>query len=157
MIINAQYSPLFYLLFLYTAQHNPFQEESPMNTQYPYVRRIFYAMINLAKPKPSSRSLRLGKQAQAVNFQACVRQVTFEVQHFPLFSKTLCDIRSLRLIGHKRISPLCYNPEGRGLETRWDHWICFSIYLILPAALSPDVYSASNRNEYLKKEKGSGE
>jgi hypothetical protein len=26
----------------------------------------------------------------------------------------------------------------------------FSIYLILPAALGPGVYSASNRNEYLK-------
>jgi hypothetical protein len=27
---------------------------------------------------------------------------------------------------------------------------CFSIYLILPAALGPEVYSASNRNEYQK-------
>jgi hypothetical protein len=26
----------------------------------------------------------------------------------------------------------------------------FSIYLILPAALGPGVYSASNRNEYQK-------
>jgi hypothetical protein len=26
----------------------------------------------------------------------------------------------------------------------------FSIYLILPAAVSPGVYSASNRNEYQK-------
>jgi hypothetical protein len=29
-------------------------------------------------------------------------------------------------------------------------WMYFSIYLILPAALSPGVYSASNRNEYHK-------
>jgi hypothetical protein len=28
----------------------------------------------------------------------------------------------------------------------------FSIYLILPAALGPEVYSASNRNEYQKQE-----
>jgi hypothetical protein len=28
----------------------------------------------------------------------------------------------------------------------------FSIYLILPAALGPGVYSASNRNEYRKQE-----
>jgi hypothetical protein len=27
----------------------------------------------------------------------------------------------------------------------------FSIYLILPAALGPGLYSASNRNEYQKK------
>jgi hypothetical protein len=26
----------------------------------------------------------------------------------------------------------------------------FSIYVILPAALAPDVHSVSNRNEYLK-------
>jgi hypothetical protein len=26
----------------------------------------------------------------------------------------------------------------------------FSIYLVLPAALSPGVYSASNKNEYQK-------
>jgi hypothetical protein len=29
----------------------------------------------------------------------------------------------------------------------------FSVYLILPAALGPGVYSASNRNEYQKQEK----
>jgi hypothetical protein len=29
----------------------------------------------------------------------------------------------------------------------------FSIYLILPAALGPGVYSASNRNEYRKQKK----
>jgi hypothetical protein len=29
----------------------------------------------------------------------------------------------------------------------------FSIYLILPAALGPQVYSASNTNEYQKQEK----
>jgi hypothetical protein len=28
--------------------------------------------------------------------------------------------------------------------------VIFSIYLILPAALGPGVYSASNRNEYQK-------
>jgi hypothetical protein len=34
----------------------------------------------------------------------------------------------------------------------------FSIYLILPAALGPGVYSVSNRNEYQKqKNKVSGE
>jgi hypothetical protein len=43
----------------------------------------------------------------------------------------------------------CYKPEGLGFETRWGELI-FSIYLILPAALGPGVYSASNRNEYQK-------
>jgi hypothetical protein len=30
---------------------------------------------------------------------------------------------------------------------------CFSIYLLLPAALGPEVHPASNRNEYQKHEK----
>jgi hypothetical protein len=33
----------------------------------------------------------------------------------------------------------------------------FSIYLILPAALGPGVYSASNINEYQKHKNASGE
>jgi hypothetical protein len=44
---------------------------------------------------------------------------------------------------------LDYKPEGGGFETRWDKQI-LSIYLILPAALDPEVYSASNRNECQK-------
>jgi hypothetical protein len=43
----------------------------------------------------------------------------------------------------------CYKPEGHRFETRWGEWF-LSIYLILPAALGPGVYSASNRNEYQK-------
>jgi hypothetical protein len=46
------------------------------------------------------------------------------------------------------VKALCYKPEGRGFDTRWGDF--FSIYLILPAALGPQVYSASNRNEYQK-------
>jgi hypothetical protein len=45
------------------------------------------------------------------------------------------------------VKALCYKPEGRGFSSRLGHWI-FSIDLILPAALGPGVYSASNRNEY---------
>jgi hypothetical protein len=46
------------------------------------------------------------------------------------------------------VKALCYKPEGRGFDTR----LCdfFYIYLILPAALGPGVYSAFNRNEYQK-------
>jgi hypothetical protein len=47
------------------------------------------------------------------------------------------------------IKALCYNPEGRRFKIRLSECI-FSIYLILPAALSPGVHSASNRNEYQK-------
>jgi hypothetical protein len=47
------------------------------------------------------------------------------------------------------VKALCYKPEGRGFETRWDEWF-LSIYLTLPVALGPGVYSASNRNEYQK-------
>jgi hypothetical protein len=44
---------------------------------------------------------------------------------------------------------LPYKPEGREFETQCGERI-FSIYLIFPAALGPEVYSASNRNEYQK-------
>jgi hypothetical protein len=44
---------------------------------------------------------------------------------------------------------LCYKHENSGFETRSSKLI-FSIYLILPAALDPEVYSVSNRNEYQK-------
>jgi hypothetical protein len=47
------------------------------------------------------------------------------------------------------VKALCYKPEGRGLETLRGEWIS-SIYLILPAALGPEVSSASNRNKYQK-------
>jgi hypothetical protein len=50
-----------------------------------------------------------------------------------------------------------YIPEGPGFDSRWGHCFSFlffppplSIYPILPAALGPGVFSASNRNEYQK-------
>jgi hypothetical protein len=64
--------------------------------------------------------------------------------------------RSLEVYTGKRgargsivVKALCYKPEGRGFVTRWGEWFV-SIYLILPTALGPGVYSASNRNEYQK-------
>jgi hypothetical protein len=47
------------------------------------------------------------------------------------------------------VKALCYKPEGLGFGTQGGELI-FSIYLILPAALGPRVYSVSNRNEYQK-------
>jgi hypothetical protein len=44
------------------------------------------------------------------------------------------------------VKALCYKPEGRGFGTHEVNEF-FSIYLILPAALGPGVYSASNRNQ----------
>jgi hypothetical protein len=38
---------------------------------------------------------------------------------------------------------------GRGFEIQWGEW-SLSIYLILPAAIGPGVYSVSNRNVYQK-------
>jgi hypothetical protein len=40
------------------------------------------------------------------------------------------------------VKALCYKPEGLGSETGWSEFI-FSIYLIIPAAVGPGVYSAS--------------
>jgi hypothetical protein len=59
-----------------------------------------------------------------------------------------CD-RFIWARGSVAVKALCYKPEGRGLETRRGEWF-LSSYLILPAALGPGVYSASNRNEYQK-------
>jgi hypothetical protein len=44
---------------------------------------------------------------------------------------------------------LCYKLEGRVFETRRAESI-FSTYLIVPAALGPEVYKASDINEYQK-------
>jgi hypothetical protein len=46
------------------------------------------------------------------------------------------------------VKALCYKPEGCGFDTRLGTFLKF--YLILPAALGPGVYWASNRNEYQK-------
>jgi hypothetical protein len=48
------------------------------------------------------------------------------------------------------VKALCYKPEGRGSEIRWNFF--FLIYQILPAALGPWVHSASNKSEYQKQE-----
>jgi hypothetical protein len=45
---------------------------------------------------------------------------------------------------------LCYKPEKVSGSSLDDVTECFWIYLILPAALGPGLYSASNRNEYQK-------
>jgi hypothetical protein len=47
------------------------------------------------------------------------------------------------------VKALCYEWEGRGFETRSGE-LFLSIYQILPVALGPRVYSASNRNDYQK-------
>jgi hypothetical protein len=54
-------------------------------------------------------------------------------------------------LGSVMIKALCNKSEGRGLETRLGK-LFFSTYIILPAALGPGVYSASNRNEHHKQE-----
>jgi hypothetical protein len=51
--------------------------------------------------------------------------------------------------GNVVVEAQCCKPQSQGFDSLWGHWI-FSIYLILPAALVPGVYSASNRNEYQK-------
>jgi hypothetical protein len=48
------------------------------------------------------------------------------------------------------VKALCYKPEGPGSRPYALNDFFFSIYLILPTALGPGVYSAYNRNEYQK-------
>jgi hypothetical protein len=47
------------------------------------------------------------------------------------------------------VKALCCKPEDRGFQTRWSEWFFFN--LPNPSGRTyPGVYSASNRNEYLK-------
>jgi hypothetical protein len=54
------------------------------------------------------------------------------------------------------IKALSYKPEECGFESRWGERM-FSMYLILPAALGPGVYSACNREYQKQKNSVSGE
>jgi hypothetical protein len=45
---------------------------------------------------------------------------------------------------------VCYKPEGRASRSYELNDFFFLIYLILPVALVPGIYSASNRNGYQK-------
>jgi hypothetical protein len=45
------------------------------------------------------------------------------------------------------VKALCYKPERHGFDIRGSDFF-LKLYLILPAALGPRVYSASNINEY---------
>jgi hypothetical protein len=52
------------------------------------------------------------------------------------------------------VKALGLRPEGRGFEARWaELFFFFSIYIILPVALGPGVYSDSDRSEYRKHKK----
>jgi hypothetical protein len=65
--------------------------------------------------------------------------------HIYVFNKHNC--KCAQIIGARGsvvLKALRYKPERRALKSGWGHWI-FSIYLILPAALGPGDYSASNR------------
>jgi hypothetical protein len=57
--------------------------------------------------------------------------------------KTMVIQMIYKALGSVMVKVLCYMSEGRGFETRCGD-------LILPTALGPGLYSASNRNEYQK-------
>jgi hypothetical protein len=48
------------------------------------------------------------------------------------------------------VKALCYKPEKVSGSIPDEVVEFFSVYLLLPAALDPGVYSVSNRNEYQK-------
>jgi hypothetical protein len=61
-----------------------------------------------------------------------------------------------QLLGHmvaQLVEVLCYKPEVHRFISQWDHWIFFSIYLILPATLWPQpLTEMSTRNQTFNKE-----
>jgi hypothetical protein len=54
------------------------------------------------------------------------------------------------------VKALCYSRKVPGSRPDEENKY-FSIYIILPAAVGPVVYSASNRNEYQKQKNVSAE
>jgi hypothetical protein len=44
------------------------------------------------------------------------------------------------------VEALCYTPEGRGLESRWGHWIVFQFIYSFQLYHDPMIYSASSRS-----------
>jgi hypothetical protein len=55
-----------------------------------------------------------------------------------------------RFLGHavaQMVEAPCYKPEGRGFQSRRDHWI-FKFTSLFEPYYGPTVYSASKRNEY---------
>jgi hypothetical protein len=81
-------------------------------------------------------------------------KTTFTNQHEHLLEVSLHRINSQHLVCLVLLISeiLCYEPEGHGFETWWGNWI-LSVYLTLLATLGPEVYSASNRDEYQKQKK----
>jgi hypothetical protein len=65
----------------------------------------------------------------------------------PLLWRVILLISLLAFGGRSVVKALLLKPECCRLKTRGGELI-FLIYLILPAALGPGVYSASNRNKY---------
>jgi hypothetical protein len=61
---------------------------------------------------------------------------------------SLFILSSMGARGSLVVEVLCYKPEGHGFITRYGEF--FSISVILPTTLGPEVHSASNINEYLK-------
>jgi hypothetical protein len=59
----------------------------------------------------------------------------------------------LILLGSVVVEAVYYKLEGRWLSPDEASYFFFTIYLILPAALSAGVWSTSNRNEYQKQTK----
>jgi hypothetical protein len=54
------------------------------------------------------------------------------------------------------VKALCYTPEGCGFEIHQVKDFSIYVFLIIPAALGPEVYSASNRTEYEKMQSAAG-
>jgi hypothetical protein len=80
--------------------------------------------------------------------------ISIEISKVTFLTKT---IHPRVFINTQMLKALCEKPEVGGFETRWGEWFFFSIYLILPAAVGPGVYSDSNRNEYQKQKNVSRE
>jgi hypothetical protein len=68
---------------------------------------------------------------------------------FTMYQEMISYLKCIEAHGSVVVKALCYKVEGRGFATRCSELI-FSIYLILPAALGPAIYSPSSRNKYQK-------
>jgi hypothetical protein len=109
---------------------------------------VFLKMSNCCCASPSQRFFTSSLMDSTATFHCLTPLSAF--RNYPVH-----PVRSPRWgpRGSSVVKALCYMPEGRRFETQWCNRI-LSVYIILPAEPGPEVYWASQRNEYQEIECG---
>jgi hypothetical protein len=119
----------------------------------PRLLSLFLLLFILLHPEPIYLSICLQLRSDRFNGLRFLHSLPYFCWSAPSWSvavpRFLLSVYFPTSCGSAVVKALCYKLKGRGFENRWAELI-FSIYLTLPAALAPGVYSASNKYEYRK-------